>query len=170
STSKLRGAVGPAYAIGRERYCLHYLGIAGAATEIARNCVDDVVSGRVRIASKQRMRHENHGRCAVTALQTVCFTEGILQRRQFAGARRDAFDCRNRCPFGLRCEHQARAHGDSVKENGTRAADAVLATGMRTLETKIFAQTIEQRGAWLNLKCAFSTIDDEVNSHGGSFR
>ena len=77
---KLRGAVTPAYAIRRQRYCLYYLGITGAAAEIARNRFNDVVSCRVRIVGKQRVRREDHGRSAVTALQTVCFAEGILQR------------------------------------------------------------------------------------------
>jgi hypothetical protein len=53
----LRGAVGPAYAIGRERYCFHYLGIASAAAEISRNRLDNVVSRRVRIVSEQCVRH-----------------------------------------------------------------------------------------------------------------
>src|SRR4029077_14350803 len=83
-TLKLLGGVTPAYAIRRQRYCLYYLGIARAAAEIARNRFNDVVSCRVRIVGKQRVRREDHGRSAVTALQTVRFTEGILQRRQFA--------------------------------------------------------------------------------------
>src|SRR5215471_10553367 len=170
SPSKLRGTVTPAYAIRRQRYCLYNLSIASAAAEIARNRFDDVVSGRVRIDGKQRVRREDHGRSAVTALQTVCFTEGILQRRQFAGARRDAFDRRNWRSFGLRCKHQARTHGDSVKQDGTGAANAVLATDVRALKTEMFAQAIEQRRAWFNLERVFSTIDGEINSHAVSFR
>jgi hypothetical protein len=34
----------------------------------------------------------------------------------------------------------------------------------------MFAQAIEQRRAWLNLERMFSAIDDEINSHRGSFR
>src|SRR5262249_1693910 len=170
SPSKLRGTVTPAYAIRRQRYCLYNLSIASTAAEIARNRFDDVLSGRVRIVSKQRVRPEDHGRSAVAALQTVCFAEGILQRRQLAGAGGDPFDRRNWRSFGLRCKHQARAHGDSVKQDGTGAANAVLATGMRALKTEMFAQAIEQRSARFNLECVFSAIDGEINSHRVSFR
>src|SRR5262249_19205095 len=105
----------PAYALHRQRYCLYNLSIASAAAEIARNRFDDVVSGRVRVVSRQRVGREDHGRRAVTALQTVGLAEGILQRRPLAWGRRDAFDRRNWRSFGLRCEHQARAHCNSVK-------------------------------------------------------
>src|SRR5262245_66446857 len=61
SPSKLRGTVTTAYAIRRKRYCIYNLSIASAAAVIARNRLDDVVSSRVGIVSRESISRIHHG-------------------------------------------------------------------------------------------------------------
>jgi hypothetical protein len=48
-------------------------------------------------------------------------------------------------------EHQARAHGFSVKEHGTGPTDAVFTSNVSARERELMADEIAQEQAWFNL-------------------
>src|SRR5580704_1057706 len=62
-------------------------GIAGAAAEIARQCVPHVLLARRRIFAQQLGERDQHPRRAETALQAVIVDKSLLQYRQPAFGR-----------------------------------------------------------------------------------
>ena len=62
-------------------------------------------------------------------------------------------------PSACAREHQTGAHGHTVEQHGAGAADAVLAAGVRAVQRQRVAQTIEQRGARLDIERACFAVD-----------
>src|SRR5205814_7889432 len=99
-------------------------------------------------------------RRAVAALQRVVLHERALQGMQLVAAR-EARGGADLLALRLHGEHQAGARRLVVDEHGARAADAVLAAGMRL-------QRVGQRAARLELQRALRSVDFEPYLHACS--
>src|SRR5664279_4741818 len=112
---------------GGELHRLVDLQIAGAAAEVARERVLDLVARRARIRGEQRLRGEEKSRRAVAALCRAELGEGLLQRVQHA-AFRHAFHRLDRALGILRGEREAGEHLSLIHEHRAHAALAELTT------------------------------------------
>ena len=93
--------------------------------------------------------------------------EGFLQRRE-VGIVGEPFDGDDLHPLGLHREHQARAHGRAVDDDGAGAAHAVLATHMRSGQPQMMAQAIRQREPRLHFDLDLLPVDVKSHRHVGT--
>jgi hypothetical protein len=63
-----------------------------------------------------------------------------------------AFDCRDLLAFVLDCETQAREDTFAVHQDSAGTARALGTAFLGPGEVKLFAQSVKQRYAWLNLQ------------------
>src|SRR3954469_2885316 len=66
--------------------------VTGAATEVAREPLFDLVEGGVRVVLEERLHAHHEARRAETALQAVGLAERLLHRAERAVGRTDALD------------------------------------------------------------------------------
>jgi len=91
----------------------------------------DFAFARIGALAQERIeRHQDAGRTEA-ALQGEVLAEGVLQRREAIGGRRQAFDSANVRALGLYGECQTGARRHAVDLHRAGAAYAVLATDMR---------------------------------------
>ena len=153
-----RGVLALRKPLGGELDGLDDLAVAGAAADIARDRLDDVLAGRASGVLQQRMRGQDHAGRAIAALQAVGFAERILEHAEFARRRREAFDGRDLVAVGLHREHQAGPHRLAIEQHRAGAADAVLAAGMGADQEQILAHGVEQRLARFDVDVARATV------------
>ena len=89
-------------------------------------------------------RHQDAGG-AEAALQGVMATERLLQHRQTALLRRQAFDRTQSATIGLHGQRQAGARWRTIDLDGARAADTVLAAYMGAGHAEGMAQEIAEQ-------------------------
>jgi hypothetical protein len=78
-------------------------------------------------------------------LQCVVLVKSRLNRVQCAAARRDTFDCSDRRSIGHYCENRTGFDGLSINIDGAGAALRRIATDVRSCETKIVSQQMNQK-------------------------
>src|SRR4029079_11797860 len=78
SSMMVSSGAGPAAGGGGE-YGVDDRLVAGAAADVARDCLDDFGAGRRRIAIEQRLRRHQHAGRAVAALGRKLLHERLLQ-------------------------------------------------------------------------------------------
>src|SRR5262249_42458724 len=101
--------------------------IAGTATEIRRQHVEQIAIGDIGFALKHADgQHQEAGR-AETALQAVMIHEGLLDRVQLF-AICQPFDRPDLTAVRLHGKHQAGAHWFSVHDYSAGPADSMFAT------------------------------------------
>ena len=120
------------------------LRVAGAATEVARQRLADLVVARVGAARKQVDRRDDEPRRAEAALDGACVDERLLDRMQ-APPSRQPFDRRHLVPVGLHGEHEAGAHERAVEQHRARAALTLLAGVLGAGKPELLAQREEER-------------------------
>src|SRR5207249_8288747 len=96
-----------AHLLGRVLHGLHDIDVAGAAAEIPRNGLADLLLARVLVALEERAGGHQHAGRAETALQAVLLGETLLDGMQFA-ALLQAFDRGDLRAVGLHREHRTR--------------------------------------------------------------
>ena len=98
---------------------------------------------------------------AEAALQAMVLVEGLLQRMQLVGARRDAFDGEDLVAVRLHREHQAGARRQPVQEDGAGAAHAVLAAEMGAGQAELVADEVGEGDAHLDLFLVALAVDGQ---------
>ena len=86
--------------------------------------------------------------------------EGLLDRMQRVAVG-EPLDGADLAPVGLHREHQARAHGDVVEDDGAGAADAVLAADVGAGLTAVVADGVDQRAPRLDPNGIVAAVDVE---------
>src|SRR5215470_7389261 len=134
--------------------------IAGAATEIGREHVEQLLVIDIGILLQRIGGQHQEARRAEAALQRMMRDEGALQRMQVVG-RAEPFDGADVLALRLYCEHQAGAHRLAINDHRAGAADAMLAADMRAGLPAIVADGIDQRLAWLDPDRVLAAVDGQ---------
>src|SRR5262245_13080508 len=100
--------------------------VPGAAAQVARDPVADLLLARVGVLLQQPVGARDHPWRAVAALQAVLLVECLLQRVQHA-ALLEAFDRQHVGAVALHCQHRARLDRHAVDVNRAGAAVRGLA-------------------------------------------
>src|ERR1051326_4260457 len=123
--------------------------VPGAAAEVALEAVPDLLLRQlVAVRGDERGRRHNHARRAEAALKGMPLPERLLHRVQLAVVG-ETFDRRNGASVGLDGENGARLHGEPVEVHGARAALRGVAGELRTRESELVAQEVDEQGAKL---------------------
>src|SRR3954471_18637587 len=133
--------------------------VAGAAAQVARQRLADLLLARGGVAPQQVLRGHDLPGDAEAALDRAGVQELLLQIGQ--PVRREALDGRDRMPLGLGAEHEARVDGAVVEQNGTRAALALGAAALRAGQPHLVAQRVEQRAVGRHGDRALAAVDRE---------
>src|SRR5438270_4648536 len=133
----------PAHARRGQFHGLVDLQVSGAAAQVARQRLLDLVPRGSRVLAEQRFRGEQEGGRTVPALRRAELGEGVLERMQ-RPAPCHSLDGFHAVPRAREAEHQTGKHGLAVHEHGAGAALAQLAAMLRAGETQVFAQHFEQ--------------------------
>src|SRR3989475_9138618 len=120
------------------------LDVTGAAAEVARQGLLDLVATGARVVGEECVGGEEEGRGAVAALGSAQRRERFLQRVQSA-ALRQPFHRLHAAALAGEAEHQARQHGSAVEQHRARPAFAQFAPVLRAGEGEILPQHLEQR-------------------------
>src|SRR5256712_10990683 len=120
------------------------LDVAGAAAEVARQSLLDVVATGARVVGEERVGGEEEGWGAVAALGGAQHREGFLQRVEPAALRQPFHRLHAAAP-PREAEHQARQHGRAVEQHRARSAFAQFAPEFRAGAGEILPQHLEQR-------------------------
>src|SRR5919109_1620850 len=129
-----------------------------AAAQIAGETGPDAVEGRP--ASERDRRHDHPGG-ADAALCTAVLHERALQRMT-AAKPLDGHDPRT---GGVRCRHETRIHRRPVDEHGARTALAFAAALLRTGETALLPQHIEQTLHRMDVEARALAVDGGLEFH-----
>jgi hypothetical protein len=141
--------------------------VAGAAAQIAGDHVAYPLLIRVGLVSQKSVQRRQHSWRTEAALQGMMFTKSRLQRGQCFRIRQ-ALDGHDPCSLRLYGEHQARADGGIVDDNGTSATDAMFTTDMRACQTHLVAEAIGERSTWHGFDYDGGAVDFELDCHGAS--
>src|SRR5262245_44845132 len=106
-----------------------------------RQEVEDLFAGRVLAACDEVARREQDARGAEAALERVAVRERLLQRAERA-LDRESLNGGQLRAVDLGREHQARAGGGSVHEDGAGSADPVLAADVRAGQPEGVAEEV----------------------------
>src|SRR2546425_7031910 len=136
----------------RELYGFVDLDVAGAAAEVAGERLFDLVAGRPGVGGEQGFGSKQKRGRAVAALRGPQVGERLLQRMELP-ALRHRFDGAHGMAGACQAQHQARQHRHSIEQHGARAALTQLTAVLRSGESQILAQHLEQRLVWR--KCHF---------------
>src|SRR6267378_6168961 len=119
------------------------LDVTGAAAEVARERLLDLVARRTRARCEERLGGEEEGRRAIAALCRAQLGEGFLEGMEHP-ALRHAFDGFDPAPGTGEAEHETGEDRRAVDEHRAGAAFAQLAAVFRAREPQVFAQHLEQ--------------------------
>src|SRR5215468_6545488 len=138
------GSIALPHLLGRVLHGLDDIDVAGAAAEIARDRLADVLLARVLVALEERHTRHHHARSAVAALQSVLLGEALLHRMQLS-ALLEAFDRTHLRTVCLHCEHRARLHRLTVEYHGAGAAMRGVAADVGTREAQPLPDEMNQQ-------------------------
>jgi hypothetical protein len=124
--------------------------VAGAPAQIRGKHIDDLFIGHARVFLQCACDQHQETRSAKAALQCVVLNESLLQRIKLV-TDCQVFNRANLVPLRLDSEHQACTYRLSVDKNGASAADAMLTPDMRAGKAAVFAQSVREGFAGLNM-------------------
>src|SRR6266700_3305044 len=133
----------PPHAGRRQFDCLVDLDVTGAAAEVARERLLDLIARGTRPRCEQRLGGQEERRRAVATLGCAELGKRLLERME-RPALRHTFDRLDPAPGAGEAEHQTGEDWRPVEQHGTRAAFAQLAAVFRAREPRILAQHLEQ--------------------------
>src|SRR5918992_2329546 len=132
--------------------------IAGAAAEVARQRLAQVLLPRIRILTQHRLHRHQEPRGAEPALERVRLVERALERVQLA-LRREALHGPDRAAVCLGRQHQARPDRLAVELDRARAAHALLASDLRAGQPRAVADEVGQERARLHVALVGVPVD-----------
>jgi len=148
---------------GRGLHRCDDLRIACAAAELAVQRLDNLRRRRVRHAVEQRLGGQQHGRRAEAALDRTVGDERRLEGVQRV-RRAEALDGQHLAACDLTHGRQARAHGQTIEQDGACAALAlVVAALLRAGEAQRTAQHVEQGRGRVDCDADGAEVDGERN-------
>src|SRR5215204_1114765 len=142
---------------------LHDALIPGAAAEVARDGLPDLLLARLARLHEEIEGRQHKARGTKAALQTVLVPEGLLDRMQGPRSGSQAFYGQYFGPVGLRRVDDAGAYARVVKEHGAGAAHPMLAPQVRPAETEVLAQEIGEGLAHLYLPLVLLAVDRNLD-------
>src|ERR1044072_1813602 len=133
-----------AHLLGRVLHGLHDIDVTGAAAEIPRNGLADLLLARVLVLLEQRARRHQHARGAESALQAVLLGEALLHRMELAALLQplDRGDLR---AVGLHGEHRARLDRVAVEDHGACPAVRGVAADVGARHPEHLADKMHER-------------------------
>ena len=140
------------------------LHVAGAAAEVARQRLADLVVARLRAVLEQVGRRDDEARRAEAALHRARLDERLLHAVQPVAVG-EPLDRDHVVPVRLRRQHEARAHEHAVEQHRARAALALLARVLRARHVELLAQRVEQRLALPAVGLALDAVDAQRDPH-----
>src|SRR2546428_9929014 len=117
--------------------------IAGAAAEIAGNCLTDLAVARRRMLLEEGLGREQEPRSAESALQPVVLAERLLDGMEPLAVGQSLHG-RDDGAVELDREEQAASHRLAVEQHRAGTAHAVLASDVRAGQVEVVAEEIGQ--------------------------
>src|SRR5919108_2994124 len=124
--------------------------VTGAAAQIALQPQPDLALGWVWIALQELLGRHDHARGAEAALQPVLIPERLLQRVKLRSLGQ-TFDRRDLGAVGLDGEQCARLDAVPVQLNRTGTAVARIAADVRSGQSCLLADVVDQQRSWFDL-------------------
>src|ERR1043166_65419 len=137
---------------------LHDLVVPGAATEIARQTVANLLLGWLGAALQERLRRDDETWRANPALQSGVLEELLLKWVQIL-RRCDALDRRDLLALNLDAENEARVDEPAIEHHIARAAVAVVAPFLGPGQMQLITEHLEQALARLAQDVRVSAVD-----------
>lgn len=122
---------------------LEYLGITGAAADVAAEALLDLLDARIGVLAQGRCRRHHHAGNAVAALAGAGLVKGPLHRCKLAG-RCQPLDGLDPGPVRLSDRHEAGLDQLAVDEHRTGAALTGAAAFLGAGQVEVVAQEVEQ--------------------------
>ena len=138
--------------------------VPGAAAEVPRERLADLVVVRIWNAAEQVGRRHDEARRAEPALHRAGVRERLLHGMELA-VRGEPFDRDDLVAVGLRGEHEARAHELAVEEDGARSALALLARVLRAGKLEPVAERREEALARPDVGLTGLAVDRQLDPH-----
>src|SRR6185369_7136080 len=133
--------------------------VAGASAQIAFELGTDRLFIRVRMPLHQVDSGEHHAGRAESALQAVAVLERSLHRVQLAVSRGETFDGGYLRSIRLRGEDRARLDRIAIDQDGAGAALPGIATDMRSSQTQLVADEIDQQRTRIDVRGGYPAVD-----------
>jgi hypothetical protein len=128
----------------RSLHSFENLQVAGAAAQISRDRLADLIARRARILVQQRFGRDQNGGSTVAALRRSEIGKCVLERMELAFFS-EAFHRQDLFSPALKREHETGKHGLTFEKNGTSPAFTELTAVFRAGVAEIFPQNFEQR-------------------------
>lgn len=139
----------------------NYLGIAGAAAEVAGDGFSDLGFGRGWVMIEESSGTQDHSGGAETALDGSIVEEGLLEGRESV-FRGDSFNGGDLAAFTLAGQNQAGVDRPSVKDDGAGTAFTDPAAFFGTGEMEVLPEEIEEAEVGIYLECVFLAVNRDV--------
>ena len=136
--------------------------IPGAAADIAIKRFANLAIARVGIVPQQIMRAHNHAGSTEAALQAVLLPESLLNRMQLVTTGQTFYRC-DLATICLNRQYGTGLHRPAIHQHRARATQRSLTTDMRTGESRIFAQEMDEQQPRLNRSAALRSIYGDCN-------
>ncbi len=149
---------------GRPLDGLHDVVVAGAAAQLPREPVADLLLGGVRVVVEQPAGGEHHPRRAEPALQAVAVHEALLDRIEHAVALH-ALDGVDRASVGHRRQHRAALHRHAVHVDDADPAVRRVASPVGARQAQLIAEEVHEQRSRLGLRRPFRAVDRDGDLH-----
>src|SRR6516164_4939799 len=150
---------------------VHDLGIGGAAAEIAREIVPDLILIRIGMCREQLRRHQHEARRAVSALERTGLDERLLHGIEIVRVRvRERLDRAHLGAVDERGQVEAAGDGRAVHQHGAAAAHALPAALARAHQIEFALQQLDEVVMRLDLGRDLLAVEGEADraSHSSS--
>jgi hypothetical protein len=134
--------------LGRRKNRLDDIMVARATADVAFQAVADVTFAELSGAFMNQVDPaHDHARRTKAALQTVMLPEHRLQGMKLAIVGCHPFDGRDRAAARLPCKHRTGFDGITIDKNHARTTLAGVATHMRSGQSKLVLEQLDQKGS-----------------------
>jgi hypothetical protein len=124
--------------------------VTGATAQVTGYGFEDFLIAWILVCLEEGDECHQETGSAISALQGMFLMECFLKGMQIIWSAQ-AFDGANLMPVGLGCKDQARAHRETIEDDGAGAAYAVFTADMRTRQSQVMAQEVTQEKAGFNI-------------------
>src|SRR5262245_31167413 len=139
--------------------------ITGTAAQIPAQVLANLCFGGRGILDEKRIDGQQETRCAKTALKAHRFQKSLLNRMECLAILRQShqpLDGQDLSSICLHGEEQTRTDALAVEQDGTTAADSLLAAEMSSGKPKMVAQEVSQRQTRLHKSVTLFAVDGQL--------